>query len=83
MGEGGGTAHFRVQSIVRVNRQRLPSKAFLKRLGWFLFGARLLFICIFKASPRKVYVGSQLHLGRHPALEEAGSRSELLIAVLP
>ncbi|KAF4346882.1 hypothetical protein F8388_019711 (mitochondrion) [Cannabis sativa] len=30
MGEGGGTAHFRVQSIVRVNRQRLPSKAFLK-----------------------------------------------------
>lgn len=26
--EGGGTAHFRVQSIVRVSRQRLPSKAF-------------------------------------------------------
>ena len=43
MGEGGGTAHFRVQSIVRVNRQRLPSKAFWKRLGWFLFGARLFF----------------------------------------
>lgn len=30
MREGGGTAHFRVQSIVRVSRQRLPSKAFLE-----------------------------------------------------
>ncbi|GMP57315.1 hypothetical protein CsSME_00021453 [Camellia sinensis var. sinensis] len=44
MGEGGGTAHFRVQSIVRVSRQHLPSKAFLKRLGWFLFGARPLML---------------------------------------
>ncbi|PRQ15666.1 hypothetical protein RchiOBHm_MTg0499261 (mitochondrion) [Rosa chinensis] len=39
MGEGGGTAHFRVQSIVRVNRHRLPSKAFLKRLGCNLRGS--------------------------------------------
>ena len=38
MGEGGGIAHLRVQSIVRVSRQRLPSKQnfFLKRLSWFL-----------------------------------------------
>ncbi|KAK6803449.1 hypothetical protein RDI58_001233 [Solanum bulbocastanum] len=33
MGEGGETVHFRVQSIVRVSGQRLPSKAFLKRQG--------------------------------------------------
>ncbi|KAF4352936.1 hypothetical protein G4B88_001369 [Cannabis sativa] len=33
MGEGGRTAHFRDQSIVRVNRQHLRSKAFLKRLA--------------------------------------------------
>lgn len=40
MGEGGGTAHSRVHSIARVSRQRLPSKAFLKRLG-----------CLFNQSP--------------------------------
>ena len=31
----------------------------------------------------KESIGSQLHLGRHPALEGVGSWSELLIAVLP
>ena len=81
MGEGGGTAHFRVQSIVRVNRHRLPSKAFLKRLGWFLFGARLLFTCVFtpgkyRLAPSSISAGILLSGG-------VGSWSELLIAVLP
>ncbi|KAK3217889.1 hypothetical protein Dsin_011859 [Dipteronia sinensis] len=44
MREGGGTAHFRVQSIVRVSRQRLPSKAFLKRVPYNLSKSNRLFV---------------------------------------
>jgi len=42
-----------------VNRQRLPSKAFLKRLVPFRFGARIFFRCRGKASPRKVWLPAQ------------------------
>lgn len=51
MGEGGVTLSCLEHCPSEVNRQRLPSKAFWKRLGWFLSGARILFRCWGKASP--------------------------------
>lgn len=84
MGEEGLTSNFRVQSIAFYKVLGLVSSVYQaqllsKRRHCFLFFARPLFRCRGKASPRKVTVASQLHIGWHPAPERVWSLSELLM----